>query len=169
MKKLLFLALVVSVHMSATAADDFSTPEERMSGREFMAAGLGKLTDEELAALNDWIRRHSVATLENATRPASVTTPSATAEDMRGFENRKRSDGDNGDIHGVIDGTFSGWKEKGTLFKLTNGMVWQQTEEGTFYVKPTENAEIVISKGFMNNWQLSMVGYGTSVRVKRIK
>ncbi len=66
MKKLLFFVLVFSFHVAAQAADEFSTLEERMSGKEFKETGLGKLTDAELAALNDWLRRHSVATLENA-------------------------------------------------------------------------------------------------------
>ncbi len=170
MKKLLFFILAFSIHIAATAADSFSTLEERMSGKEFKETGLGKLTDDELAALNDWVRRHSVATLENASaRPASSTTNAGSTTDSRGFENQPKNSPMGKVVNGTIAGTFNGWSGKGTLFKLTNGMVWQQTEKDTFYVKPVENAEITIRKGLLGNWRLSMVGHGSAVGVKRIK
>ena len=173
MNKLLFFALAFSIHCTANAADSFSTLEERMSGKEFKETGIVKLTDEELAALNDWLRRHSVATLENAAaRSASNAAQAGGAKDLRGFENQPKTDPNGNDdklIHGTIVGTFDGWNDKGTLFKLTNGMVWQQAEKDTFFTKPVENAAITIRKGFMGNWRLSMDGYGSAVRVKRVQ
>ena len=177
MKKLLFFVLAFSIHGAVYAADSFSTLEERMSGKEFKQTGIVKLTDEELAALNDWLRRHSVATLENAdARPASSAALAAGAvgstQDLRGFENQPKVDPNGNDtklIHGTILGTFGGWNGKGVLFHLTNGMVWQTTENDTFFTKTVENAEITIQKGFMGNWRLSMVGHSSAVRVKRIK
>jgi hypothetical protein len=170
MKKLLFFALAISIHFAANAADSFSTLEERMSGKEFKETGLVKLTEEELSALNDWIRRHSVATLENAAaRPPTSTANAESSGDLRGFENQPKGDQGDDEIYATIDGTFDGWKGKGTQFKLTNGMIWQQVEADVFYVKPTENAEITIKKGMWNSWRLSMVGYSSDVRVKRVK
>ncbi len=170
MKKLLFFVLAFSIHYTANAADSFSTLEERMTGKEFKETGIVKLTDEELAALNDWLRRHSVATLENAAAlSASSSATMDASEDLRGLENQKGTNPDGDVIYSTIVGTFNGWKEKGTLFKLANGMVWRQDDHDTFYVKPTENAEITIEKGFMDVWHLSMVGHGSKVRVKRVK
>ena len=170
MKKLLFFFLAFSIQIAANAADGFSTLEERMSGKEFKETGLGKLTDEELATLNEWLRRHSVATLENAAaRSASSTATASSTADMRGLENQPKKDPLGKVIYGTLVGTFDGWDSKGTLFRLTNGMVWQQTENATFSVKPVENAEITIQKGIMGNWRLSMVGYNSAVRVKRVK
>jgi hypothetical protein len=176
MKKLLFFVLAFSVHLAANAADEFSTLEERMSGKEFKATGLVKLTDAELAALNDWLRRHSVATLENAAaRPAASAAVAANAgvetntDDMRGFEGKKSDDPADEVIKSTIIGTFNGWKKEGTLFKLANGMVWQQSEQDNFYMKPVENPEVTVKKGFMNSWSLSVVGYNKKVSVKRIK
>lgn len=172
MKNLLFFVLTISLSFAASAADSFSTLEERMSGKEFKETGLHKLTDEELSVLNDWLRRHSVATLENASAPAaSSAAVSGTKGDMRGFENQpKEVDDSLGKvINSSITGTFNGWKSKGTLFKLANGMVWQQTENDTFFMKPVENPEITIRKGIMGNWRLSVVGHGSAVRVKRVK
>ena len=174
MKKLLFFILAFSIHFAAQAADEFSTVEERMSGKEFKETGLGKLTDAELAALNDWLRRHSVATLENASaRPAAGTAAAVAGtegvKDMRGFEGQPKGDKEDNVIYSTIVGTFKGWKEKGELFKLANGMIWQQSEHDTFYMPPKENPEVTVTKGFMNSWSLSVVGHNSKVSVKRIQ
>lgn len=176
MKKLLFFALIFSIHIAAQAEDAFSTLEERMSGKEFKETGLGKLTNEELATLNEWIRSHSVATLENAVvHPAVTGTASAriadSTADTRGFENQPKYDnnGYNDTIYSNIVGTFTGWKGTDTVFTLANGMVWKQVEGDTFKVRPTENAEITIKKTMLGAWRLSMVGYNNTVRVKRIQ
>ena len=171
MKKLLLLILAFSMHVTANAADGFSTLEERMTGNEFKETGLGKLTDQELANLNDWLRSHSVATLENASTRSSAGAASASAtEDTRGLKNQNKDDDELGKvINSSIVGTFDGWDRKGTLFKLANGMIWQQTENDTFFVKAVQNPEVTITRGLMGNWRLSMVGHNSAVRVKRIQ
>jgi hypothetical protein len=177
MKKLLLFTLMFSFHLAAHAQEAFSTLEERMSGKEFKETGLSKLTDAELATLNEWVRSHSVATLENAAaRPASAATAASYAgetTDTRGFENQPKMNDDNDGfddtIHSNIAGTFTGWSGTDTEFKLANGMVWKQVEGDTFNVKATENAEITIKKTMMGAWRLSMVGYNNTVRVKRIQ
>ncbi|MDH4018038.1 MAG: hypothetical protein OEU84_00410 [Xanthomonadales bacterium] len=176
MKKLLFFILAFSIHFAAHAADEFSTVEERMSGKEFKETGLGKLTDAELAALNEWLRRHSVATLENASaRPAASAAVAGAAvgaegaKDMRGFEGQPKGSKEDNIIYSTIVGTFNGWKEEGELFKLANGMIWQMSEQDTFYMPPKDNPEVTVTKGFMNSWSLSVVGYNSKVSVKRIQ
>ena len=174
MKKLLLFVLVFSFHIAAQAADSFSTLEERMSGKEFTETGLGKLTATELAALNDWLRRHSVATLENATaRSDSSTavtgTPDGSTEDLRGFPNQPKGDSEDEIINSTIVGTFSGWEQKGTLFTLANGMIWQQAKDDSFHIPPVENPQVVITKGFMKKWKLSLPGHKAKVSVIRIQ
>ena len=119
MKKLLLFTLMFSFHLAAHAQEAFSTLEERMSGKEFKETGLSKLTDAELATLNEWVRSHSVATLENAAaRPASAAGAATAASyagetsDTRGFENQPKMNDDDGfddTIHSNIAGTFTGW------------------------------------------------------------
>ena len=173
MKQLLFFTLMFTLQISAHAQDAFSTLEERMSGKEFKQTGLGKLTDEELAALNEWVRSHSVATLENAAaRPTSAAASTDSTADLRGFENRPKFDDDDGYgkiIQSNIVGTFTGWDGNNTEFALDNGMIWKQVEDDSFSVRPTQNAAIIIKKGVMGGWRLSMDGYNNSVRVKRIQ
>lgn len=174
MKKLIVIVLTCLVNVTAYAAEGFSTLEERMSGKEFKESGLEKLTDSELAELNDWLRRHSVATLENVSaRPspgAAVTGGQpGPREDLRGFPNQPKGDPEGDVINSTIVGTFTGWERKGTLFKLANGMIWQQTENDSFHIPPVENPAVVIKKGFMNKWKLSVVGHKSKVSVKRIQ
>ena len=174
MKNLLFFVLIFSLQLTAQADDEFSTLEERMSGKEFKETGLSKLTGAELSALNDWLRRHSVATLEvahaNQNANAAVAGPATkTTEDLRGFPNQPKGGPDDDVINSKIDGTFKGWEKKGTLFKLANGMIWQQTENDSFNIPPVENPEVVIKKGFMKKWKLSVPGHKAKVSVTRIQ
>ena len=170
MKKLLFLIFALSIHFAAHAVDGFSTLEERMSGQDFQKAGLGKLTSEELAALNEWLRDHSVATLKNvASNPGAGTTNNVAGGDMRGFANQPKDETRGDTISGEIEGTFDGWAGKGTIFKLTNGMIWQQTEKDSYYVAPVTNPKITIEKTMLGKWHLSLVGQKKKVRVERIQ
>lgn len=174
MRKLLVFVLACLLHVPAFAAEGFSTLEERMSGKEFKETGLEKLTDSELAALNEWLRRHSVATLENVrTRPSTGAAVAGVqpgpGEDLRGFPNQPKGDPKGDIINSTIAGTFSGWERKGTLFKLANGMIWQQTENDSFQIPAVENPAVVIKKGFLNKWKLSVVGHKSKVSVKRIQ
>jgi len=173
MKKLLYFVLASSICCAANAADSFSTLEERMSSKEFKETGIARLTEAELAALNDWLRRHSVATLENATaHSASGVAQTGGTRDLRGFDSQPKVDPNGYDdklIQGTIVGTFDGWDGKGTLFELTNGMVWQQAEKETFYVNPVDDAAITIKKSIMGNWHLSLDGHKSKVQVIRIQ
>ena len=101
----------------------------------------------------------SIIPINASARPASTGAKTASLED----------DPDSKEIHGTIAGTFDGWSGKGTLFKLTNGMVWEQTEKDTFYIEPIENAQVTIQKKFMRNWHLSVDGYKEKVQVERLK
>lgn len=172
MKKLLFFVLAISLHTATYAAEGFSTLQERMTGNEFREAGLEKLTDAELVKLNEWLRRHSVATLENASArtpgaPGSTVVSSQT--DMRGFSDQPKGSKDDDVIHSTIVGTFDGWNAKGTLFKLANGMIWQQVENDSFSMSPAENPQVTIERGFMKKWHLSVDGHKSKVSVKRIQ
>jgi hypothetical protein len=112
--------------------------------------------------------------LENASASAgasnAVTGDDGSAEkDMRGFENQPKVDKEDRIIYSTIVGKFEGWRAEGTLFKLANGMIWQQSEGDTFYMPEAENPEVTITKGFMNSWSFSVVGYNSKVSVKRIQ
>ena len=167
MKSLLYpltcLALAGSLAGTAVAQDSFSSLEEQMTGKEFSEAGLDKLSDEELAALNAWLRSHSVGTLD------APNVAYGDQGDMRGFESREsRSVRDSGPIQSTIKGEFTGW-DGNTVFELENGMIWKQDEKDTFFIRPIIDPQVVIEPGVFGTWRLSVVGYGSSVRVQRIQ
>lgn len=86
------------------ADQPFSSLEERMTAREFREAGLDKLSPEELAALNRWIRERSLAEGEAVELRRQQAGP---AGDRRGFD-----DGDRSTIRSRIKGPFTGWTGK---------------------------------------------------------
>ena len=154
MRRLIVLALVLSSLAGGTAlAQQFSTLEERMTYAEFKAAGLEKLTPEELAALNGWL----------AGKSTIAATP---AQDTRGFEGRASTAGA---VVSSISGPFKGWKGKGDRFTLANGQVWEVTDSGTRLSVSLDNPTITIERGMLDAWFLRVDGYNARARVKRVK
>ncbi len=168
-KKLRFLVIILSLTLplSVIAAEGFSSLEEQMSGKEFTTTGLDKLTPDELEALNNWIRRHSVATLDQP-KGGSYTADAGTEGDQRGFKNKNDSKEDRSPINSRIKGNFSGWNGQ-TVFVLENGMIWEQADKGKFWVKDVQNPEITIKPGFLGTWNLFTEGHNSSCKVKRIQ
>jgi len=166
MNKFLIVILSLTMPLCVIAAEGFSSLEEQMSGKEFTAAGLNKLTTEELEALNNWIRSHSVATLD---QPKDGKYDVATVQgDERGFKNKKNSKQDRSPITSRVKGSFTGWSGH-TLFALENGMIWEQSDKEKFYIQEVQNPEITIQPGRFGTWRLSVDGHDSNCRVKRIQ
>jgi len=160
------LSIALAALLAGTAAfaqQSFSTLEERMTGQEFRQAGLHKLSDEELAALNRWIKERSLTEGE-AVRMAEGRGPGSIEGDRRGFNDA----GSEEPIISRIAGSFDGWSGN-TEFELENGMVWRQAEAGNFSIADTENPRVTIEPGMFSSWYLSVDGYNRRVRVKRIR
>jgi hypothetical protein len=164
MNKLLLTILTFSFCASVYGQQAFSSLEEQMNGKEYSAAGLEKLTPDELAALNDWIRAHSLATLDSA-KPVAAGAGSG---DGRGFENQSIKNMDKTTITSRLVGKFTGWDGQ-TVFKLENGMIWEQADKDKFYIKEVENPVVTIEPGVFNTWRLSVEGYASRCRVERIQ
>jgi hypothetical protein len=173
MKNIFILLLLLFTSSAVLAQESFSSVEERMTGREFKDAGLGKLSDAELEALNKWLRDHSVATLENTVvnrRPGSGTVSTAVAADpsadRRGLEGKQAS---KDTIVSRLVGEFTGW-DSDTVFQLENGMIWKQSEKtDKYFVDSTTGPVVTIKAGMFNSWRLSVEGYNKSVQVDRIQ
>jgi hypothetical protein len=165
MNKILIALLALTTTISVLAAEGFSSVEEQMTGKEFIAAGLDKLSPQELEALNDWIRRHSVATLD--TPKAGPSSSSAYADmDRRGTKNEEKSD--RTPINANLVGNFRGWDGQ-TTFKLDNGMIWVQADKDKFFTKEVENPAVVIEPGMFGTWRLHIEGFNSECKVKRIQ
>ena len=167
MNKLPIVVLALIMPLCVFAADGFSSLEEQMSGEEFNATGLDKLTPEELETLNNWIRNHSVATLDQP-KGGNFAVARDDGKDDRGFKNKKKSKKDRAPITSRIKGSFTGW-DGHTVFRLENGMIWNQSDNETFFIRAVENPEVTIKPGILGTWRLSVEGFNSQCRVKRIQ
>lgn len=154
MNRLLLLLLLFIPALAG--AQQFSSLEERMSSADFEAAGLDKLSPEELARLNEWLRGNVGA----GTGAAAV----ASREDRIGF----REEMVTGVVVSQIDGPFTGWSGK-TRFRLKNGQVWQQIDsDARFGGVELDSPGVRIEPGLFGSWMLKVDGYNSQVRVKRL-
>ena len=149
----LFCLVLAAFSLPAAA---FSTLEERMSAAQFKAAGLDKLSAEELAALNAWLQGN------HATLPAGLA-PAPASQDRIGLR-----DGESGSVSSRYVGTFTGWTGN-TVFTLENGQVWQQIEPETLGGISLDSPMVTIKSGMFGSWQIQVEGLNSRTRVKRIK
>lgn len=140
--------------MGAASAADFSTLEERMSQAQFHAAGLDKLSPEELKTLNDWLRGHETVTTKVVTQSGQpLFYPKASEREV---------------VESRIDGTFSGWLGH-SVFRLENGQEWTQAESGTFSNGKYDHPKVKVKPMLMGNWLMYVEPCGCSLRVERTK
>lgn len=154
--RLASFAIALALALPATGAE-FSSLEERMSDSEFKAAGLDKLTPEELASLNAWLQHRTAGT-------AAAATYVPPSEDRTGFRDPVDTDG----VVSRIAGEFTGWSGD-TRFTLENGQVWEQAESGSMRGISVDSPAVTIKPAFMGSWLLKVEGFNKAIRVRRVK
>jgi hypothetical protein len=157
----IFIAFVCAFSLLATAAiaKEFSSVEEQMSSRDFKAAGLDKLSPEELAALNAWIRSN-----QPSGGGSSVTYNRAQDDLVRiGFSDSEARE----QISSNVIGEFKGFG-RGTIIKLENGQTWQVESGELDGIKAMSNPKVTIRPGLIGGWRLQVEGYNSVAKVKRI-
>lgn len=160
-KRLLLILLVLTCTLVQAA--EFSSLEERMSESDFRAAGLDQLSPEQLARLNDWLRRNHGAT----TGAAGIATSAPQVGDTRGLPAPREEAASA--ITSQLVGEFSGW-HSGTRFELQNGMVWETSGSvQSLHVRSMSEPTVTIEPAFFGTWILKVEGYNSSVRVKRVR
>jgi hypothetical protein len=172
MNKILIALLSLITSFSVLAAEGFSSFEEQMTGKEFSAAGLKKLSKQELDVLNDWIRRHSLATLDT---PKSGLVTSYSKNDQHDLKSEDEDEDEGKEkkkerttITSTLVGKFGGWDGQ-TVYKLENGMIWAQADKDKFYTKDVENPVVIIEPGMFRSWRLRVEGFDEDCKVKRIQ
>ena len=154
--------LAFSSVLSAQTEQPFSSLEERMTGSEFTNTGLHKLSAEELAALNRWIRERSIAQYDGPPESENGSLPSQPGEAPPTDRMAREK------FQSRIVGEFSGWSGN-TVFRLENGMVWRQDENDRFRLQPVDSPMVTIKPGLFGAWRLSVEGHNRAVRVERIE
>ncbi len=154
LRNLVFVAISAMFGLQAVGAGEVLDVRDLMSADEFEAAGLDRLSQEEVDVLNAWLLRYTAREA-----PILRTSNEDVREEVRKVEAEV--------IKSRIDGDFDGWSGK-TVFVLQNGQIWQQRMGGSWRhhaIAP----EVEIRKNFMGFWDMQMVDGGRQVGVKRLR
>lgn len=163
----LLLATLLALPMLAVAQQP-PPLEEAMSSSEFKAAGLDKLSAEELARLNAWLDRRveqqASAAVAAAVEQAREEGRKEVVEKNRGFFHF----GSQEPIEASIVGEFAGFGN-GRRYTLDNGQVWEQTDSTTLSGVRRSSPKVRIKPGAFGAWWMRIDGYNTQAKVQRIE
>lgn len=126
-----------------------------MNPAEFEAAGIAKLSPVELEELNRWVDRFAASKLCMG-KPVQVPAAPLPCPVSTNMVNA---------IESEIDGTFNGWTGE-TIFKLTNGQIWQQSSYAYTY-HYAYRPKVVIYRTSTET-KMTVEGVSDPVLVKRI-
>ena len=159
--KFLRASLALALLLACGSAFAQTAVEKQMTAEEFKAAGLDKLSPEELANLNAWLNH----TLQAETAQAKVDAKKNFESENRGFIHF----GSDEDFEAHIVGEFRGFAQ-GRNYTLDNGQVWQQIDGASLEGVRKTDPVVKLSPGIIGNtWWLRIVGYNTQAQVKRVK
>ena len=125
-----------------------------MSPKQYEAAGLQKLTPEERAQLDEFIRGHVSSSNQVAAEKAvdrAVKERKATPPEV---------------IQSRLVGPFNGYTGN-TVFKLENGQVWRQAQPVSRYFSKIDSPPVTIVKGKIGS-EMYIEG-GGDIRVQRVR
>lgn len=149
-----FLLILPLCSVTALAQQTSSGLQQRMSSAEFQAAGLDKLSPQELQNLDQWLSTH-----------AKVTTK---VVDSSGKPVFYAGDKTHTTVKTQIVGHFDGWS-KGQSFTMANTQQWVVTDPEPHSCKPGDHTEVEISHSFMNFWMMYVPTCYARVHVKRVR
>lgn len=166
------------------ASETFSSLEERMTYREFRETGLDKLTPQELARLNAWLRQAyfadrpapagaaaGAAAASGGTAAGTVATGSADRPTPPPMEERSGLldwGPDRDEIRSEIVSEFEGFFGRGTRFELANGMIWEQVDNNDW--RPNvSNPVAIIKPRALGTWAVQIEGFNRRIRVERLR
>jgi hypothetical protein len=179
----LLLSLLLLVLANVTCAE---TIEQSMSAAEFKAAGLDKLSPDELANLNTWLQSRGqapVAATQTPSPASTESTPVAAAAPAPAqpagppILSKYRKDNPEAEaaapktvdlVESRIVGYFEGWR-KGTIFKLENGQHWRVTDDRRYEIGSEDSPTVVIEAAMMGSWLMRVGDHNRRARVQRIK
>jgi len=149
----LAFVLGLSVLCGAARADG---PDVRalMTPEEFRAAGLDKLSPQEIEALNRWVVAYTAKDAPEVRKKDVVVQAEVKKVDADGIKTR-------------IVGDFRGW-DGNTVFRLENGQVWKQRLAGQWFYR-AQSPEVILRKNLLGYWTLKVVAADHSIGVTRLE
>ncbi|MDN5783051.1 MAG: hypothetical protein L0H23_13685 [Luteimonas sp.] len=164
---LLVFTMLLGCALPAFAQTPATQPpiEQAMTPEQFKAAGLDKLSADELANLNSWLNRTITTETAKAAEKAAVQATEKVETENRGFFHFGSSE----PIEDRIAGQFNGFR-KGNTYTLDNGQQWRQTDTASLAGVRMENPAVKITPSLIGNtWYLRIDGYNTRAKVERVK
>lgn len=154
-------SLALALLLACGAAFAQAAIEQQMTPDQFKAAGLDKLSPQELANLNAWLN-HAV---ESETAKAKVDARKNFEEENRGFIHFNSD----APISAHITGEFRGF-EHGKIYTLDNGQQWRQVDDETLAGVHKTDPAVKLTPGVVGDtWWLRIEGYNTRTKVERVK
>jgi hypothetical protein len=122
--------------------------QDAMTAKEFKAAGLEKLSEEELKNLNEWLQGYRQTAETKATEKATVEVTKKVQAEAHTKIDR---------VESRVDGTVPRLTGH-TLIKLEDGTVWKQANPDDRYPSPLIDhpAAIVTRSAF--GWKMRIAG-----------
>ena len=157
------LSLMIASCLALAPAAAFAQApiEQQMTPEQFKAAGLDKLSTQELANLNAWLNN----TLEVETTKAAAVAKEKVETENRGFATFGRSD----PIEARLVGEFRGFA-RGRSYTLDNGQVWQQVDDAVLHGVRMTDPQVRIKPALVGStWYMTVQGRNTTATVRRIK
>ena len=158
---LLLLAPVFNAHAQRVVEGDL---QRQMTAGEFKAAGLDKLSPEELSALNAWLQGKVQQATASAVEQAREEGRQEVIVKNRGFFDFGSSE----PIEATLVGEFTGFG-KGRQYTLDNGQLWEQTDDARVAGVRRQAPKVKITPGLMGVWYLQVEGLNTRAKVRRSK
>ncbi|HZX72246.1 MAG TPA: hypothetical protein VFE77_15645 [Rhodanobacter sp.] len=149
-----FLLILPWCGVSALAQQPSTGLQQRMSQAEFHAAGLDKLSPQELQNLDAWLRGHAKVVTK-------MVDKNGKPEFYAGKAKREK-------IYSRVKGHFDGWSGSNE-YALDNGQVWKQIGSDTVQCMTADNPSAKVKPSVMGNWLMYVSGCNDSVHVERIR
>lgn len=151
---LLPLALTLSLCGLSVQAQQTGGLQQRMSQAEFDAAGLSKLSPQELQNLDTWLNTHGKVTTKVVDASgAPVFYPGGGKYDK---------------IETHLVGHFDGWHGHNVM-TLENGQVWKQVGSDAPACMTSDHPPVKVKPSFMGNWLMYVKGCNDTAHVRRIR
>ena len=128
--------------------------QQRMSDAEFKAAGLDKLSPQELANLDSWLSTHGKVTTKLVDTNGKPVFYADKSERVK--------------FNAHIVGHFGGWHGQDE-FTLDNGQVWKQADTSKVSCLSSNNPKVTIRRSLMGNWMMAVDGCNDTTSVVRTK
>lgn len=128
--------------------------QQRMSQAEFEAAGLDKLSPQELQNLDNWLHTHG-----------QVTTKVVDSSGEPVFYPGKKK---YSKIEAHLVGHFDGWHGNNEM-TLDNGQVWKQIGSDAPMCMNSDNPAVKVKPSLMGNWLMYVKGCNDTAHVRRIR